>query len=99
MQFTATTMASFAEVPAEQRSSATVLFSLTQQIGMSMGVALGALMLSVSQAARGAAGLSLFDFKLALALAGLMCVAASWPFATLPRDAGHEISGHQPKAV
>jgi EmrB/QacA subfamily drug resistance transporter len=94
MQFTATTMVSFADVSAEQRASASVLFSLGQQIGMSLGVAVGALMLSLSQALRGSASLGVFDFKVALVLSGVLCALASWPFATLDRDAGHEISGH-----
>ena len=99
MQFTASTMVSFAEVTPEQRSSATVLYSLTQQVGMSLGVAVGALMLSLSQAIRGAPSLGLFDFKVALVLSGLMCALSCWPFSTLARDVGHEISGHKPKAA
>ncbi len=97
MQFTATTMVSFADVPGDQRASASVLFSLGQQIGMSLGVATGALMLSLSQAFRGSGALDLFDFKAALVLSGLLCALASWPFATLNRDVGDEISGHAAK--
>ncbi len=99
MQFTATTMVSFSETKPEQRASASVLFSLAQQIGMSMGVAVGALMLSVSQTLRGAQTLGLFDFRVALVLTGLLCLAALWPFATLGRDVGAEISGHLPKTA
>ncbi len=99
MQFTATTMVSFADVTPEQRSYASVLFSLFQQIGMSLGVATGALMLSLSQALRGASMLGVPDFKAALVLSGLLCAVASWPFATLDRDVGQEISGHKPKGA
>ena len=99
MQFTATTMVSFADVPAEQRASASVLFSLFQQIGLSLGVALGALMLSVSQALRGAGGLGLFDFQVALVMVGALGALSVWPFASLGVDVGAEISGHKAKAA
>jgi MFS family permease len=94
MQFTATTMVSFADVPGDQRASASVLFSLGQQIGMSLGVAVGALMLSLSQAFRGSASLGLLDFKVALVMSGVLCALSCWPFATLDREVGDEISGH-----
>ncbi|HVY34060.1 MAG TPA: hypothetical protein VG960_06525, partial [Caulobacteraceae bacterium] len=99
MQFTATTMVTFAEVTAEERAPASVLFSLTQQIGMSLGVAVGALMLSLSQALRGSPSLGLFDFKAALVLSGLLCALSCWPFATLAKDAGAEISGQESKTT
>jgi hypothetical protein len=90
-------MASFADVSTEQKSSATVLYSLSQQVGMSLGVAVGALMLSLSQAIRGASSLGLFDFKIALVLSGALCALAFWPYSSLARDVGREISGHPPK--
>jgi EmrB/QacA subfamily drug resistance transporter len=96
LQLSATSMTSFAEVTPEQRSSASVLSSLCLQIGISMGVALGALMLSVSQALRGATSLGLLDFKIAIVLSGLLCALSAWPFATLARDVGHEMSGRKP---
>jgi len=95
MQFTAASMVSFSNISAEHRASASVLFSLALQIGMSLGVAVGALMLSLSQAVRGAATLGVFDFKVALALCGLLCALSVWPFSTLSRDAGQEISGQK----
>jgi hypothetical protein len=99
MQFTAVSMVSFADIPPEHKASASVLSSLAQQIGMSMGVALGALMLSLSQTLRGGAALGLFDFKVAIALSGLLCAISAWPFSTLARDVGHEISGHRAKSA
>ena len=42
-----------------------------------------------------ASTLSVFDFKVALALCGLLCALSIWPFSTLKRDAGQEISGHK----
>jgi EmrB/QacA subfamily drug resistance transporter len=94
MQFTAITMITFADITAEQRAPASVLSSLTQQIGMGMGVAVGALMLNFSQLVRGSPDLSVFDFRVALVLAGLLSVLAVRPYASLAPDAGDAISGH-----
>jgi MFS family permease len=51
MQFTSVTFVSFADIAPEERASASVIFSLAQQISMGMGVAVGALMLNFSRAA------------------------------------------------
>jgi len=98
MQFTTITFIAFADIAPEQRASASVLSSLAQQISMGMGVAIGALMLNFSRQLRGAASLSLFDFRLALVLAGVLSALAIFSYATLASDAGAEISGHRPTA-
>jgi hypothetical protein len=63
---------------------------------MGMGVALGALMLNFSRVSRAAAELSVYDFRLALILAGVFGGFALLSYAGLARDAGAEISGHRP---
>ena len=93
MQFTAITFVSFADIAAEERASASVLASLTQQISMGMGVAVGALMLNFSQMVRGAPALAPYDFRLALVLAGLLSALSLFSYASLPADAGAEITG------
>ena len=95
MQFTALTMVTFADVRPEQRQPAAVVSALTQQIGMGGGVAVGALLLTVSQRLRGAADLSVFDFRVALVLAGALSALAVVSYATLAQDAGDEISGRK----
>jgi EmrB/QacA subfamily drug resistance transporter len=95
MQFTALTMVTFADVSPEQRQPAAVVSALTQQIGMGGGVAVGALLLTVSQRLRGAADLSVFDFRVALVLAGALSALAVASYMGLARDAGDEISGHK----
>ncbi len=97
MQFTAITMVTFADVTPAQRQPAAVVSALTQQLGMGMGVAVGAVMLNASQAARGAAHLEVTDFRAALVLAGLMSALAFVSYRTLARDAGNEISGYRSK--
>ncbi|HUN25489.1 MAG TPA: MFS transporter [Steroidobacteraceae bacterium] len=96
MQFTAISFVSFADIAPEERASASVLSSLTQQISMGMGVAVGALMLNFSRLLRHGAGLGLHDFRLALVLAGAMSALALPAYARLAPDAGAELSGHRP---
>jgi EmrB/QacA subfamily drug resistance transporter len=96
MQFTAITFVSFADIAAEERASASVLASLTQQISMGMGVAVGALMLNFSQMVRGATALAPYDFRLALVLAGLLSALSLFSYTSLPANAGAELTGSKP---
>jgi EmrB/QacA subfamily drug resistance transporter len=98
MQFTGLTMITFADVTPQQRQPAAVLSALTQQLGMGMGVAVGALMLNFSQVLRRAPRLEVFDFRVALVLAGALSALAVIAYAGLDRDAGDEISGHRTRA-
>ncbi len=95
MQFTALTFVTFADIAPEERASASVLSSLTQQISMGMGVSVGALMLNFSRLLRHAPDLSLHDFRLAFVAAGLLGALAMLSYTRLAADAGAEISGHR----
>jgi len=92
MNFTTITTLAFADISAEQRSGASALTTMLQQLAMSMGVAFAAFALNVSQTLRDAPTLALADFRYAwFAIAGLMAVAAagSW---RLDHNAGAAIS-------
>ena len=93
-QLTAITMVNFADIAPPQRQSASVFSSLTQQIGMGAGVAVGALLLTSSQTFRGVLSPDIVDFRFAFVLAGLLSTMAVFSFLTLPRNVGDEISGH-----
>jgi EmrB/QacA subfamily drug resistance transporter len=95
MQFTGLTMVTFADVGPAQRQPAAVVSALTQQIGMGGGVAVGALLLTLSQRLRGSATLSAADFQAALVLAGVLSALAVLSYMSLAADAGDEISGHK----
>jgi EmrB/QacA subfamily drug resistance transporter len=95
LQLTAITMVNFADIGPAQRQPASVFASLTQQIGMGAGVAVGALLLTSSQWLRGAGVLGLEDFRVAFVLAGVLSTLAVFPFLTLARDVGDEISGYR----
>ena len=94
MQFTAITFVTFADIAPDERASASVLFSLMQQIGMAMGVAIGALMINASHLLRGGQSLSVADFQIALVLAGVLSALALFSYAGLEASAGAEITGH-----
>jgi EmrB/QacA subfamily drug resistance transporter len=95
MQFTGITFVTFADIPPEERASASVISSLTQQISMGMGVALGALILNFSRAIRGTTLVEVTDFTWAFVLAGAVSALAVLAYLRLPEDAGAEITGHK----
>jgi len=81
MQFTALATLAFADVDAKQRSSATTISSMSQQLSMVFGVAIAAGCLNLSQMWRGAPTLGVIVCALQLL--------------TLERNAGAEVSGHR----
>lgn len=95
MQFTALATLAFADVDATQRSSATTISSMSQQLSMVFGVAVAAACLNLSQLWRGGESLGIIDFQITLLLMGAVTVAASLQLLTLHRNAGAEVSGHQ----
>ncbi|MDB5536347.1 MAG: transporter [Devosia sp.] len=94
MQFTALATLAFADVDASQRSSATTISSMSQQLSMVFGVATAAGCVNLSQLWRGAATPGLPDFQIALGLMGVVMLLTALTFVRLPRDAGAEVSGH-----
>jgi hypothetical protein len=94
MQFTALNTLTFADINAPQRSSASTLSSMLQQMSMLLGVAISAMVLNLSQMMHGNATTSLTDFRIAFLAVGLIGVVSALRFLVLPRDAGAEVSGH-----
>jgi EmrB/QacA subfamily drug resistance transporter len=94
MQFSALTYTTFAEIGPEERSPASILSSLAQQIANGVGVALAALLLNFSRLLRHAASLAPFDFRLALVLMGVFGALALFSYAGLAEGTGAEVSGH-----
>ena len=80
MNFTSVNTLAFADISAEQRSGASALATMLTQVSMSMGVAVAALALNLSQNLRGMNGpatLAQVDFRNAwFAIAALMTLAA-----------------------
>lgn len=95
MQFTALATLAFADVDAPQRSSATTVSSMSQQLSMVFGVAIAAGCLNLSQMWRGAPGLGVIDFQVTYLVMGLVIVVCALRLLTLQRNAGAEVSGHR----
>ncbi|NBB52206.1 MFS transporter [Rhizobium sp. CRIBSB] len=77
MNFTATNTLAFADVEPDQRSAATALASLLQQVTFSLGIALAALVLNLSLRLRGSDLPALIDFRWALGLVSLALAASA----------------------
>jgi EmrB/QacA subfamily drug resistance transporter len=92
MNFTSLTTLAFADISAEQRSGASALTTMLQQLAMSLGVAFAAFALNVSQTLRGAPTLAVSDFRYAwFAIAALMAFAVAGSL-RLAHDAGAAIA-------
>jgi EmrB/QacA subfamily drug resistance transporter len=95
MQFTALATLAFADVDAAQRSSATTISSMSQQLSMVFGVAIAAGCLNLSQMWRGAPVLEVIDFQIAYLAMGAVVTLCSLLLLRLDRSAGAEVSGHR----
>ncbi|MEC5384327.1 MFS transporter [Uliginosibacterium sp. H3] len=99
MQFTALNTLAFADVTAAQRSSASTLSSMLQQVSMLLGVAVAAAVLNASQSLHATPVLTLVDFRAAFIVIGLIALVSACSFLKLERHAGAEVSGHRPAAA
>jgi EmrB/QacA subfamily drug resistance transporter len=102
LQFTSLNTLAYADVHHSLMSRATTLSSVGQQLSLSFGVGLGALLLHATLLYHGREQLGPNDFSPAyFAIAGLSLLSLLF-FYPLPRDAGAEISGKresQPEAM
>jgi MFS family permease len=95
MEFTALNTLAFADIHASQRSSASTLSSMLQQVSMLLGVAVAAAVLNISAAARGVEQPVLADFRWAFVVIGVIGMLSCLRFMQLPPDAGAEVSHHR----
>jgi EmrB/QacA subfamily drug resistance transporter len=95
MQFTTFSTLVFADVLPAQRSSASTLFNMSQQVSIGLGVATAAIVLEASRTFHGEAAVSLADFHLAFFIFAFVVLGATLLATRLPRDAGAELSGHR----
>jgi len=98
LEFTSINALGYCDVPRERMSRATSLASVGQQLSLTVGVGLGALILHVVVGLRGAAEAVAADFAPAFALIGLVSGSAALVFWRLPANAGAEVSGRAPAA-
>lgn len=93
LQFTSINTIAYAEIEGARLSRATSFASMAQQLSLSVGIGIGAIVLHLA-AGRHGGTLTPDDFTLAfLTVAAVAAVSAVF-FLRLPSDAGAEISGH-----
>jgi EmrB/QacA subfamily drug resistance transporter len=94
LQFTALGTLAYADVPNQMMSGASTLSSMAQQLFLSLGVALGAMLLHLSLTAHGG-HLTTSDFTPAFVVMGVLALLSSLLFLPLEYHAGDEVSGRQ----
>ena len=95
LQFTALGSLAYADVPLSSMSDANTLSSMAQQLFLSFGVAIGAMLLHISLGGRSAAHLSAHDFTPAFMIMGALAILSSLLFIPLEYHAGAEVSGRR----
>jgi EmrB/QacA subfamily drug resistance transporter len=93
LEFTSLNTIVYADVPTSRVSAATSLVSVAQQLSLSIGIALGALVLELGTELRAGADLAAGDFGLAFLLVAAVSATSAFPFARLDPDAGAEMAG------
>jgi MFS family permease len=93
LEFTAVNTIAYAEIEAPQISRATTLTAVAQQLSLSTGVAVGALVVEITLWLKHGTAMSAYDFPPAFLAVGAITAAASLVFMRLSPDAGAELAG------
>jgi MFS family permease len=96
LQFTAVNTIAYAEIEPRLVSRATTLTAVGQQLAISTGVAVGALVVELTLSLKHASAMSALDFPPAFLVVGALTAASGLIFARLAPDAGAELAGRQP---
>jgi EmrB/QacA subfamily drug resistance transporter len=95
LQFTCINAIGVADIEQRDMSQATSFSSAFQQIALSLGVTVAALMLQLSLTLRHHHTLIASDFPPAFLVVGFIAAISLVSFARLPKDAGSEVSGRK----
>ena len=99
LQFTATNTIAYADVEPIRMSRATSLVSVAQQLSISAGVAIGALVVELSVRYHGGGAITAGDFRPAFVTVALIAVSSVLVFLTLPANAGAQMAHRPPIAA
>ena len=94
LQFTCVNTIAYADVTPALMSRATSLASMAQQLSVSFGVGIAALLLHLTMMARGETQLQAGDFPFAFFAIAVMSLSSVLLFIPLTPEAGAEVSGH-----
>jgi len=95
LQFTSINTLAYAEIEPQLMSRATTLVSVAQQLSLSTGVAVGALVVETTLRLKHGTAMGALDFPPAFLVVGALSASAAFVFARLPPDAGAELSGRK----
>ncbi len=95
LQFTSINTLAYAEIEPQLMSRATTLVSVAQQLSLSTGVAVGALVVETTLRLKHGTAMGAMDFPPAFLVVGALSASAAFVFARLPPDAGAELSGRK----
>jgi EmrB/QacA subfamily drug resistance transporter len=96
LEFTSINTIAYADLDRERMSRATSLVSVAQQLSISSGVAVGALIVDLVSRFRGHPELTSEDFSIAFYGVALIAASASLIFARMPKEAGAEMANRLP---
>jgi EmrB/QacA subfamily drug resistance transporter len=99
LQFTSTNTIAYAEIDPPHMSRATTLTAVAQQLSLSTGVAIGALVVEITLRLKHGTAMSAADFPPAFLVVGALAATASLIFYRLAPDAGAELSGRKAAAA
>jgi hypothetical protein len=92
LQFTGINTIAYADIDAPAMSRATSFASVAQQLSLSAGVAMGALVLEIERMGRPDARVLAEDFPLAFFLVAAIAASSALVFMRLPKGAGASLS-------
>jgi EmrB/QacA subfamily drug resistance transporter len=95
LQFTSINTIAYAEIEPAKMSRATAMIAAAQQLSLSTGVALGALVVELTLRLKHSTTLGATDFPPAFLIVSLISATAILIFYRLPIDAGAELSGRK----
>jgi MFS family permease len=93
LQFTALNAMAYSDIDHVQASYATSLYTVAQQLSLSMGVVLAAFVLESAQWYRAEETLTPMDFTIAFIAVAAVSTSAVWQFLALSAKAGESVSG------
>ncbi len=95
LQFTSINTIAYAEIEPAKMSRATALTAAAQQLSLSTGVAVGALVVEITLRLKHGAAMGAADFPPAFLIVGALAATAALAFLQLSPEAGAELSGRK----
>ncbi|MGB6537432.1 MAG: MFS transporter [Xanthobacteraceae bacterium] len=95
LEFTSVNTIAYAEITPPMLSRATSMVAAFQQLSLSTGVAIGALVVEITLRIKHSTTMGVTDFPPAFLAISLLSAAAALIFMRLPTDAGAELSGRR----